>query len=93
MRCKFCKRESSARKPIFQLFIYLVVYNSNKIFFNNSIEFDTSPITPYTIENSGNFAQMAIIECRGLEFVDFEPRVNIQKIFKILLITCFTHAL
>jgi hypothetical protein len=40
------------------------------------VEFDTSPIKPYTIENDGNFAQMAIIECRGLEFIDFEPRVS-----------------
>ncbi|CAG8660973.1 9927_t:CDS:2 [Funneliformis mosseae] len=52
MRCKFCKRESSA-------------------------QFDTSPVTPYTIENSGKFAQMTTIECRGLEFIDFEPRATV----------------
>ncbi|CAI2164069.1 16973_t:CDS:2 [Funneliformis geosporum] len=51
MRCKFCKRESSA-------------------------QFDPSPVKPYTIESSGNFAQMITIECRGLELIDFEPRAR-----------------
>lgn len=41
------------------------------------VEFDTSPIKPYTIENNGSFAKMAIIECRGIELIDFEPRVKI----------------
>ncbi|CAB4488247.1 DUF866-domain-containing protein [Rhizophagus irregularis] len=55
MRCKFCKRESSA-------------------------QFDTSPIKPYTIENNGSFAKIAIIECRGIELIDFEPRAGFKAV-------------
>ncbi|CAG8451321.1 6704_t:CDS:2 [Ambispora leptoticha] len=40
----------------------------------SSAQFEPKPIKLYTIENSGKFAEMAVIECRGLEFVDFEPR-------------------
>jgi len=39
-----------------------------------------SPIKPYTIENNGSFAQMAVIECRGLELVDFEPRTGFKAV-------------
>ncbi|OZJ06913.1 hypothetical protein BZG36_00082 [Bifiguratus adelaidae] len=48
MRCKFCKRESSA-------------------------QFEVTPTKPYTAEDSGQFAKMIVIECRGLEPVDFKP--------------------
>ncbi|CAG8555620.1 11030_t:CDS:2 [Paraglomus occultum] len=51
MRCKFCRRESSA-------------------------QFDPKPTTFYTSDDSGKYAQMAVIECRGLEFTGFEPRVR-----------------
>ncbi|CAG8517120.1 4139_t:CDS:2 [Acaulospora morrowiae] len=53
MRCKFCKRESSA-------------------------QIDRTSIKPYTIDNNGQFTQIAIIECRGLEFVDFDPRIGFK---------------
>ncbi|CAG8789374.1 27962_t:CDS:2, partial [Dentiscutata erythropus] len=41
-------------------------------------KFDNKSIKPYTNENSGQFSQMAIIECRGLEFVDFDPRTGFK---------------
>ncbi|KAJ9071061.1 hypothetical protein DSO57_1000738 [Entomophthora muscae] len=41
----------------------------------SSASVDTScPIKPYDIENSGKFAPFVTFECRGLEFVEFEPR-------------------
>ncbi|CAG8823786.1 9523_t:CDS:2, partial [Gigaspora margarita] len=43
-----------------------------------SAQFDNTSIKPYTIENSGQFSQIAIIECRGLEFVDFDPRTGFK---------------
>ncbi|ORY01020.1 DUF866-domain-containing protein [Basidiobolus meristosporus CBS 931.73] len=50
MRCKFCKRESSA-------------------------SFDESQkVRPYTIDDSGSFARLVTLDCRGLEPVEFEPR-------------------
>ncbi|RUS27451.1 hypothetical protein BC938DRAFT_483229 [Jimgerdemannia flammicorona] len=52
MKCKFCKRESSAQfEP-------------------------TPPIKPYTADDSGRFTKMVVIDCRGLEPVEFEPRVS-----------------
>ncbi|KAG9295862.1 hypothetical protein G9A89_006601 [Geosiphon pyriformis] len=53
MRCKFCKRESSA-------------------------QFDPTPTKPYTNDDSGQFAKIVTIECRGLEFIDFEPRSDFK---------------
>ncbi|KAL4069684.1 hypothetical protein V8B97DRAFT_609344 [Scleroderma yunnanense] len=39
----------------------------------SSAKFDTSvPIRPYS--DSGNFAELLVVECRGLEFIDFDPR-------------------
>jgi len=29
---------------------------------------------PYTVEDNGQFAEMITVECRGLEFVDFDPK-------------------
>ncbi|KAF0488514.1 DUF866-domain-containing protein [Gigaspora margarita] len=48
-----------------------------------SAQFDNTSIKPYTIENSGQFSQIAIIECRGLEFVDFDPRVIVFKQLRV----------
>ncbi|KAF9213547.1 hypothetical protein BGZ59_005177 [Podila verticillata] len=50
MKCKFCKRESSA-------------------------DFSSKPVA-YEIENNDKFATIVTIECRGLEPVDFEPRMG-----------------
>ncbi|KIY50554.1 DUF866-domain-containing protein [Fistulina hepatica ATCC 64428] len=38
----------------------------------SSAKFETSPVTPYSDENV-QFAPLLIIECRGLEFTDFDP--------------------
>ncbi|KAG0344906.1 hypothetical protein BG004_004099 [Podila humilis] len=50
MKCKFCKRESSA-------------------------DFASKPVA-YEIENNHKFATIITIECRGLEPIDFEPRLG-----------------
>ncbi|KAF9337616.1 hypothetical protein BG006_003789 [Podila minutissima] len=50
MKCKFCKRESSA-------------------------DFASKPVA-YEIENNDKFATIVTIECRGLEPVNFEPRMG-----------------
>ncbi|KAJ6575020.1 hypothetical protein B0H19DRAFT_1126819 [Mycena capillaripes] len=34
---------------------------------------ESSPIKPYSVENA-NWGPLLVIECRGLEFIDFEPR-------------------
>ncbi|KAM6498022.1 hypothetical protein JOM56_005970 [Amanita muscaria] len=40
----------------------------------SSAKFDKSaPLTPYTSEN-GQLEPLLVIECRGLEFVDFDPK-------------------
>jgi hypothetical protein len=36
-----------------------------------------SPPQPYTAEANGQFAPLVVIECRGLEFVGFDPSVTI----------------
>jgi len=41
----------------------------------SSAKFDSSfPIRPYTIESSGKFAPLLVLDCRGLEFTNFDPR-------------------
>ncbi|KAG6332082.1 hypothetical protein ID866_7010, partial [Astraeus odoratus] len=41
----------------------------------NSAKFDISvPVRPYSDSDSGDFAGLVTIECRGLEFADFDPR-------------------
>ncbi len=40
----------------------------------SSAKFDPSPPTPYSAENA-QFAPLLKIECRGLEFVGFDPSV------------------
>ncbi|CAG8655751.1 16514_t:CDS:2 [Acaulospora colombiana] len=41
-------------------------------------EIDQTSVKPYTIENSGKFAQIAVIECRGLEITDFDPMTGFK---------------
>jgi hypothetical protein len=38
--------------------------------------FDKAAPTPYSAENNGNFAPLVVIECRGLEFTHFDPKVR-----------------
>ncbi|KAF9519911.1 hypothetical protein BS47DRAFT_1324245 [Hydnum rufescens UP504] len=41
----------------------------------SSAKFDPNfPIRPYTIESSRSFAPLLVLDCRGLEFTDFDPR-------------------
>ncbi|KAH0838239.1 DUF866-domain-containing protein, partial [Lanmaoa asiatica] len=41
----------------------------------NSAKFDTSiPVCPYTVDHSGAFSRILVVECRGLEFIGFDPR-------------------
>ncbi|CAA7258647.1 unnamed protein product [Cyclocybe aegerita] len=39
----------------------------------SSAKFESTPITPYKAEN-GQFGPLLVIECRGLEFIGFDPR-------------------
>lgn len=42
----------------------------------SSAKFDKSfAPKPYTAEANGQFAPLVVIECRGLEFVGFDPKV------------------
>ena len=79
MRCKFCKRESSARKAFLYVFrmkgrergrfivIHLLLYY---------LEFEPK-IGAYSAEKNNDFQKIAQFDCRGLELVDFSPRVCI----------------
>ena len=41
----------------------------------SSAKFDLSvPLKPYVSENA-EYEQLLVIECRGLEFIDFDPKV------------------
>ncbi|KAF9040531.1 hypothetical protein BJ165DRAFT_1530407 [Panaeolus papilionaceus] len=39
----------------------------------SSAKFDSTPIRPY-VEENGQFGPILTIECRGLEFIGFDPR-------------------
>jgi len=39
----------------------------------SSAKFESTPTTPYNAENA-QFQPLLVIECRGLEFTDFDPR-------------------
>lgn len=41
----------------------------------SSAKFESTAITPYTSQNA-QFEPLLVIECRGLEFTDFDPRVR-----------------
>jgi len=40
----------------------------------HSATFDKADPTPYSADNNGQFAPLVMIECRGLEFTDFDPQ-------------------
>ncbi|KAF9244614.1 hypothetical protein BU15DRAFT_85991 [Melanogaster broomeanus] len=40
----------------------------------HSAKFDPSPVRPYTEAHSGNFSDILVVECRGLELIGFEPQ-------------------
>ncbi|KAI9461831.1 DUF866-domain-containing protein, partial [Boletus coccyginus] len=41
----------------------------------NYAKFDTSvSVCPYTAAHSGTFSRILVVECRGLEFIEFDPR-------------------
>ncbi|KAG9083071.1 hypothetical protein FS749_006322 [Ceratobasidium sp. UAMH 11750] len=41
----------------------------------SSAKFETAnPVQPYTSENSGKLAPLVTLDCRGLEFTNFDPR-------------------
>ncbi|KAH7340424.1 DUF866-domain-containing protein [Rhizoctonia solani] len=41
----------------------------------SSAKFEVAnPVQPYTAESSGQFAPLVTIDCRGLEFTNFDPR-------------------
>lgn len=42
----------------------------------SSAKFDPTPPKPYTADDSGQFAPLIVLDCRGLEFVGFDPRVS-----------------
>ena len=42
----------------------------------HSATFDKAVPTPYSADSNGNFAPLVMIECRGLEFTDFDPKVR-----------------
>lgn len=72
MRCKNCKRESSARKFLLCTFMMDVDQTG-------SLEFESSfPIQAYSAEQNGKFQKIAVFDCRGLELVDFAPKVSAQ---------------
>ena len=73
MRCKFCKRESSARKFTHELTWWMFNHTGK-------LEFDSSfPIQAYSAEQNGKFQKIAVFDCRGLELVDFAPKVSTQR--------------
>lgn len=74
MRCKFCKRESSARKFKYVIDTYMVDVDRYR-----QLEFDTSvPIQAYSAEQNRKLQKIAVFDCRGLELVDFAPKVREQ---------------
>ncbi|KAF8710463.1 hypothetical protein RHS03_02201, partial [Rhizoctonia solani] len=41
----------------------------------SSAKFEVAnPVQPYTAESSGQFAPLVTVDCRGLEFINFDPR-------------------
>jgi CXXC motif containing zinc binding protein, eukaryotic len=43
----------------------------------SSAKFESaSPVQAYTAESSGKLAPFVVLDCRGLEFTGFEPRVH-----------------
>lgn len=49
------------------------------------------PPRPYSAESNGQFARLVELDCRGLEFVGFDPRVS-ESIRHLFLDVYFSHA-
>jgi len=48
----------------------------------SSAKFDAAnPTIPYSANNNGQFAPFLTIDCRGLEFIGFDPRVTSHLIY------------
>lgn len=44
----------------------------------SSAKFDSSyAVRPYSSDVDGKFGPLLVIECRGLEFTNFDPRVSV----------------
>jgi hypothetical protein len=54
------------------LLIVFVLYLGKR---ESSAKFESTAITPYKSENA-QFEPLLVIECRGLEFTGFDPRVS-----------------
>lgn len=71
MRCKFCKRDLTARKFQLSKTLFRISFDTF------SVEFEPSfKIRKYDAEQNGKFQQIAQFDCRGLELIDFQPRVR-----------------
>jgi hypothetical protein len=42
----------------------------------HSATFEKAAPTPYSADKNGQFAPLVVIECRGLEFIGFDPEVG-----------------
>ncbi|KAH7104305.1 DUF866-domain-containing protein [Auriculariales sp. MPI-PUGE-AT-0066] len=42
----------------------------------HSAKFESEPLKAYTMDSNGNFAPLVTLDCRGLEFIGFDPRGN-----------------
>lgn len=49
---------------------------------------EKSPSLPYSADNNGQFAPFLTVDCRGLEFIGFDPRVSILLGFCHPILTC-----
>jgi Eukaryotic protein of unknown function (DUF866) len=65
-RCGLCTQSFNVPLTVFDL--YLGKRES-------SAKFEPTAMTPYTSANA-QFEPLLVIECRGLEFTDFDPRVR-----------------
>jgi len=79
MRCKFCKRDLTARK-LFKSALGQHILNRQRFI----VEFEPSfKIRKYDVEQNGKFQQIAQFDCRGLELVDFQPRVSTRYFIQV----------
>lgn len=63
-----------------------IPYKLNRKLIMIYIEFEPSfKIRKYDVEQNGKFQQIAQFDCRGLELVDFQPRVRIDFLRKICI--------
>lgn len=71
--------------PVFtpKLALSPIIYAGKR---ESSAKFDNSPTQSYTSEN-GQFAPLLTVDCRGLEFVGFDPKVSniVQQLYGLVL--------